>query len=79
MRIVRWMSGVKLQDRVPSKGLRDRLRLGDIISVLQYNRLQWYGMCYKKKAMIGTRPRGRPKIAWRKIVQKDCQARKFNR
>jgi len=24
MRMVRWMSGIKLQDRVPSKGLRER-------------------------------------------------------
>jgi len=25
MRMVRWMCGLKLQDRVPSKGLRERL------------------------------------------------------
>jgi len=25
MKMVRWMCGMKLQDRVPSKGLRDRL------------------------------------------------------
>jgi len=43
MRMVRWMCGVKLQDRVPSKGLRERLELDYIISVLQQNRLQWYG------------------------------------
>jgi len=29
MRMVRWMCGIKLQDRVPSKGLRERLGLGD--------------------------------------------------
>jgi len=34
MRMVRWMCGIKLQDRVPSKGLRERLVLDDIISVL---------------------------------------------
>jgi len=39
MRMVRWMCGVKLQDRVPSKGLIDRLGLDDIILVLQQNRL----------------------------------------
>jgi len=39
MKKVRWMYGVKLQDRVPSKGLRERLELDDIISVLQQNRL----------------------------------------
>jgi len=36
--MVRWMCDVKLHDRVPSKGLRERLV--DIISVLQQNRLQ---------------------------------------
>ena len=39
MRMVKWMCGVKLQDRVPSKQLRGRLQLEDIISVLQQNRL----------------------------------------
>ena len=39
MRMVRWMCGVKLQDRIPSKGLKERLGLDDIISVLQQNRL----------------------------------------
>ena len=29
MRMVRWMCGIKLQDRVPSKGLRERLGLDD--------------------------------------------------
>jgi len=29
MRMVRWMCGVKLQDRVPSKWLRERLGLDD--------------------------------------------------
>ena len=42
MRMVRWMCGVKLQDRVPSKGLRERLGLDDIIFVLQQNSLRWY-------------------------------------
>jgi len=39
MRMVRWMSGIKLKDRVPSKELRERVRTDDIISVLQQNRL----------------------------------------
>jgi len=39
MRMVRCMCGVKLQDRIPSKGFRERLGLDDIISVLQQNRL----------------------------------------
>jgi len=49
MRMVRWMCGIKLQDRVPSKGLRERLGLDDIISVLQQNRLRWYRHVLRKE------------------------------
>ena len=49
MRMVRWMCGVKLQYRIPSKGLRERLGLDDITSVLQQNRLQWYGHVLRKE------------------------------
>jgi len=38
-RMVTWMCGVKLQDRLPSKRLKERLGLDDIILVLQQNRL----------------------------------------
>jgi len=89
MRMVRWMYGVKLQDRVPSKGLRERLGLDDIISVLQQNRLRWYGHVLQKEdnnwlkkcmeyEVEGAWPRGRPKKTWTEIVQKDCQAHKLN-
>jgi len=90
MRIVRWMRGVKLQDRVPHKGLRERLELDCIISVLLQNRLLWYGHVLRKEdndwmnkcmgyEVEGARPRGRPKKTWRKIVEKGCQACKMNR
>ena len=83
MRMVRWMCGIKLQDRVPGKGLRERLQLDDIISVLQQNRLQWYGHVLRKEdtdwvkkcmeyEVEGDRTRSRPKKTWREIVQKDC-------
>jgi len=49
MRMARWMCGVKLQGRVPSKALRERLGLDDIISVLQQNRLRWYGHVLRKE------------------------------
>jgi len=90
MRMVRWMCGVKLQDRFPSKGLWERLGLGDIISVLQHNRLWWYGRVlwkedndWMKKCMEyeveDARLRGRAKKTWIEIVEKDCQAYKLNR
>ena len=39
MRMVRWMCGVKVKDRVPSKELKERLEIDDIILILQQNRL----------------------------------------
>jgi len=49
----RWMCGIKLQDRVPSKGLRERLGLDDIISVPHKTGCGGMGMgvCCKKKTM----------------------------
>jgi len=49
MRIVKWMCGISLQDRDPSKWLRERLGLDDRISALQQNRLWWYGYVLQKK------------------------------
>jgi len=90
MSMVRWMCGVKLQDRVPSIWLREKLGLDDIISVLWENRVQWYGHVLRKEdsdwvkkymeyEVESASPRGRPKNTWREIVIKDCQARKLNR
>jgi len=78
MRMVRWMCGVKLKDRLPSKELRERLGIDDIALVLQPNRLRWYGYGHVlrkedddwvKQCMEyeveGPRSRGRPKRTWR--------------
>jgi len=53
VRIVRWMCGVKLQDRVPSKGLRERLGLDDITRYYSKTVCDGMGMCCEKKIMIG--------------------------
>ena len=74
------MCGIKLQDRVPSKGSRERLGLDDIILVLQQNRLRWYGHVLQTEdndwvkicmefEVEGARPRGRPKKTGREIVR----------
>jgi len=49
MRMVRWMCNVKVKYRVPSKELRERLGIDDIILILQRNRLQWYGHVLRKE------------------------------
>ena len=48
MRMVRWMCGVRLKDRLPSKELRERLGVDDIALILQQNRLRWYGHVLRK-------------------------------
>jgi len=90
MRMVRWMFGVKLKDRLPSKELRERLGINDTALVLQQNRLRWYGHVLRKdyddwvkKCMEyevqDPRPRGRPKRTWTEVVREDYQARKMNK
>jgi len=61
--------------------VRGRLGLDDIISVLQQNRLRWYGHMLRKEdndwvkkcieyEVEAARPRNRPKKIWREIVIK---------
>ena len=50
MRMVRWMCGIKVKDRVSNKELREReTRNRDIISGLQQKRLLWYGHVLRKE------------------------------
>ena len=60
------------------------------MSVLQQNRLRWYGHVLRKKdndwvkkcmeyEVVGSRPIGRPKRTWLEVVQKDCQVRGLSR
>ena len=46
---MRWMFGVKLKDRLPSKELRERLGIDDIALVLQQNRLRLCGHVLRKE------------------------------
>jgi len=47
--MVRWMCNVKVKDRVTSKELRERLRIDDIMLILQQNSLRWYGHVLRKE------------------------------
>ena len=49
IRMVRWMCGVKLKDRLPSKELRERLGVDDIALIFQQNRLRSYGHVLRKE------------------------------
>jgi len=84
MRMMRWMCNVKVKDRVPSKELRERLVIDDIMLILQQNRLEWYGHVLRKEGndwvkkcmeyeVEGSRPKGRPKRTWIEVAQKDAK------
>jgi len=76
------MCDIKVIDRVPSKQLRERLGIDDIILILQHvlqkEDTDWVKKCMEYE-VEGSRPRVRPKRMWREVVQKDCQACKLNR
>jgi len=52
--MVRWMCGIKLDDRGPSKELREGLGLDDIYFRYYMKKgCNGMGMCCEKKTMIG--------------------------
>ena len=53
MRIVRWTCNVKVKDRIPSKEMRERLGIDDIILILQQTGCNGMGMHCEKKTLIG--------------------------
>jgi len=82
MRMVRLMCGVKLSDKVACEELRERLGLEDVVTVLQRNRLRWFGHVLRKDDSVwvkkcldfvveGVGPRGasRPKRTWKEVVE----------
>ena len=85
MRMVRWMCGIKLKDRFPSKELRERLGIDGTAMVLQQKRLRWYGHVLRKdddcvkKCMEYEVQGPRPKRTRREVVEKDCQELKLNK
>ena len=66
------------------------LGLEDVVTVLQRNRLRWYGNVLRKDDNVwvkkcmdfvvdGVRPRGRPKRTWKKVVEGDMKSLKLRK
>ena len=84
MRMVRWMCGVSLKDRVPSAELRERMGIESVSDVVKQNRLKWLGHVQQKddddwvkKIMSfeveGKRGWGRPRMTWSQVVAMDMR------
>jgi len=85
MRMVRWMCGKRLRDRVPSSEVRDRLGIESISTVLQRNRLRWFGhvqrkldddwtkRCLEYPKLCEPNCRGGPKMTWMEVINRDLR------
>jgi hypothetical protein len=80
IRMIRWMCGVSLRDRVPSKELGAWVGVEAISDVCMINRLRWFRHVERKgdddwvkrctrMEVEGNRPRGRPKKTWMKTLE----------
>jgi len=81
-RMVRWMCGVRLSDRVRTEELYRRLGIEEIGTKVRRGRLRWFGHverlnenCWQKRCrslvVQGVKPRGRPKKTWMETVKAD--------
>ena len=86
MRMLRWMAGVNLSERKSSEFIRGMLAIEDIARVMQRNRLRWVGHIERREEsswlrriqameVDGCGVRGRPRMRWKDVVDKDLKDR----
>jgi len=89
MRMLRLMCGKTLKDRVRSEKIREMTGVEKIEEFLRDQRLRWFGHVERMseerapvKAMrvaVDGKKRGRPKMRWREVVEKDMELRGLER
>ena len=81
-RMLRYMTGVSLSDRVDSAEVAGRCGLKQLEVVLRERRLRWFGHVKRRTeeepihrvlnvAVEGPRPRGRPRRSWLQTIQEE--------
>ena len=81
-RMLRYMTGVRLEDRVNSEEIERRCGVKSLLSTVKENRLRWFGHVRRREGrgvlgeamdlqVSGVRPRGRPKKNWMKNIEED--------
>ena len=84
IRIVRWMCGVSLRDRVPSVELREKMGIESVSDAMKQNRIRWLVHVLQKddddwvkKIMSfeveGKRGWGRLRMTWSQVVERDMR------
>ena len=81
--MLRWMSNVKVNDKMSSDSILSKLGLQDIEILLRTNRLRWFGHVERSAGWInhvrnlevqsGQKRPGRPKLTWNDVVVRDKQ------
>ena len=85
MSMIRWMCGVKLNERKKSEGLGELLGLEPVSLMIKKSRLRWFGHVERKDDNVwvkrcitweveGIRQRGRPKKTWWDCVKNDMES-----
>ena len=86
MRMLRWMCGVRWEDRVSNEEVRWRAGVFRIEEEMRCRRLRWFGHVMRKsdedkvkQCMLmeveGARPRGRPRKRWMEVIEDDMRRR----
>ncbi|CAO2842404.1 unnamed protein product [Amaranthus hypochondriacus] len=82
MRMLRWMCGKIMLDRIRNQEFRETLRVTPISAKMRENRLRWFGDVQRKThdapvrrieciIVEGKRSRGRPKRTWEEQIKSD--------
>jgi len=85
MSMIRWMCGVKLNERKKSEELRELLGFEPVSLMIKKSRLRWFGHVERKDdndwvrrcktwKVEGIRQRGRPKKTWCDCVKNDMES-----
>ena len=86
MRMLRWMSGVTLKDKIRNEYIRGTLKVGELSGKMQERRLNWFGHILRKEdeyigrqvmamQIEGHRGRGRPKFRWKDRIKQDLESK----
>lgn len=49
LKMLRWLSGVKREDRIRKKYVRDNIDIVSIVDNMRENRLKWFGHVMKRE------------------------------
>ena len=81
--MVRWICGVKAEDRVSTSTLYDKLSIPHLNLVMRQNRLRWAGHVHRSESWTnkcqqigieGSKCKGRPRKSWKETIREDLSA-----